>query len=884
MFKNKSGLTKHTCTQHTRASCNRQSFHQAAPQIRSPSPEARFDYDHMDFSGPNPDARFEDQEGFVPEDGSWVELGPLFRVFHSSLTRLKCDAEGNIIDQNAHPSPRTDTSLDNWTPYESRIAFETAEFPFSQNQTSAKQIDTLLDLWAASLIKHNDTPPFTGHRDLYDTIDATPLGDIPWKTFSMSYNGAKSLHDIPPWMDATYDVWFRDPHLLLHDMLGNPDFDGEMEYVPYWDYTAEDKRCFKNFFSGDWAWGQADLIAQNEANHGSTFMPLIIGSDKTTVSVATGHTEYHPLYISLAKIFEAIKPYMNTPDVAQFPDGHFRRVIYGLGPYIADYLEQVLLSGVVQGWCLKCLADQRDLDGDGPCLRRCKKHRELLVEELEYKKLWEEYGIVGDVVVTDIHELISPDILHQIIKGTFKDHLVDWVESYLKITHGTSRAAQIMDDIDNRIAAVSSFAGLQRFPEGHGFKQWTGDDSKALMKVYLPAIRGHVPDEVVRTFSAFLDFCYIDDLIQLQDALDRFHRYREIFKTTGVTLSFSLPRQHSLNHYLLLIWQFGAPNGLCSSITESKHIKAVKETWRRSSRYKALGQMMLEGSCLSEALHKLRKRHCKSNSDEDDDEFANNVAAPTDQPGFLNVNEPKHRSIEGEVGETIDGPAEEAHVDLAATPRCRCDVRALGNELELPNFQQMVQEFLHDQAHTADPDPPVFDPASAPLFSGKVSIFNSAAAEFYAPSDLSGTGGMQREHIHAVSSWHGGAPCHNCVFVNMNTDTNIMNGLAVARVLCFFSFSNRTSFFQCAVVWWFSHVLDARDLDTGMYVVAPATLEDDTPDISIIHIDCIFHAAHLIPVYGSNMLPRAITSHNCYNVFHSYFVNKYADHHTFEIV
>ncbi len=35
----------------------------------------------------------------------------------------------------------------------------------------------------------------------------------------------------------------------------------------------------------------------------------------------------------------------------------------------------------------------------------------------------------------------------------------------------------------HRIAAVPSFAGLCRFPEGRGFKQWTGDDSKALMKV-----------------------------------------------------------------------------------------------------------------------------------------------------------------------------------------------------------------------------------------------------------------------------------------------------------------------------------------------------------------------------------------------------------------
>ncbi len=50
----------------------------------------------------------------------------------------------------------------------------------------------------------------------------------------------------------------------------------------------------------------------------------------------------------------------------------------------------------------------------------------------------------------DIHELIAPDLLHQIIKGTFKDHLVTWVEEYLNITHGKAGAARIMADIDRR--------------------------------------------------------------------------------------------------------------------------------------------------------------------------------------------------------------------------------------------------------------------------------------------------------------------------------------------------------------------------------------------------------------------------------------------------
>jgi hypothetical protein len=76
-------------------------------------------------------------------------------------------------------------------------------------------------------------------------------------------------------------------------------------------------------------------------------------------------------------------------------------------------------------------------------------------------------------------------------------------------------------------------------------------------------------------------------------AVARFHQEREIFKETGVRDDFSLPCQHSLSHYRHLIQQFGAPNGVCSSITESKHKEAVKNPWRRSSHNEPLGQMLL---------------------------------------------------------------------------------------------------------------------------------------------------------------------------------------------------------------------------------------------------------------------------------------------------
>ena len=152
---------------------------------------------------------------------------------------------------------------------------------------------------------------------------------------------------------------------------------------------------------------------------------ILLGSDKTTVSVATGQNDYYPLYLSvgnisnrarrahqdgvvpigflaipkgmsiylslpphsehrvaerddektttfrefrwqlfhssLATILKPIRSAMETPEVVQCPDGHFRRVIYSLGPYIADYPEQVLLSGIVSGWCPKSVNFYQDV-------------------------------------------------------------------------------------------------------------------------------------------------------------------------------------------------------------------------------------------------------------------------------------------------------------------------------------------------------------------------------------------------------------------------------------------------------------------------------------------------------------------------------------------
>ena len=113
-------------------------------------------------------------------------------------------------------------------------------------------------------------------------------------------------------------------------------------------------------------------------------------------------------------------------------------------------------------------------------------------------------------------------------------------------------------------------------------------------------IAEYVLPKMLKCLSAFLDFCYLvrwsdfDKMTRavIKDTIYRFHQHCKIFKTTGVHDNFSLPCQHSILHYLEHIQEVGAPNGLCSSITESWHITAVKKPWWRSIHNNPLLQIL----------------------------------------------------------------------------------------------------------------------------------------------------------------------------------------------------------------------------------------------------------------------------------------------------
>ena len=189
--------------------------------------------------------------------------------------------------------------------------------------------------------------------------------------------------------------------------------------------------------------------------------------------------------------------------------------------------------------------------------------------------------------------------------------------------------------------------------------------------------------DVIKTLTAFMDFCYIarldtiseTSLDALDDSLRKFHHHRKIFQESGVRpTGFSLPRQHALTHYRYHIEKFGAPNRLSSSITESKHITAVKQPWRQSNHYNALGQMlttnsrndklaaarvdfstrgMLNGTCLGEAL----ERFCDPPEDTTDDD--------SDGDGDGDNGQDLDADEDEEVTGPVDGPSALSEVTLA---------------------------------------------------------------------------------------------------------------------------------------------------------------------------------------------------------------------------
>ncbi|KAI6138815.1 hypothetical protein BKA82DRAFT_4332492 [Pisolithus tinctorius] len=424
---------------------------------------------------------------------------------------------------NAPPPVSVERSSDDWSPFQNWLEFELVDFLFRQAKMPTKKIDTLLEIWAMLLLALCGEPLFTNQKDLYHVINSTSVGEVKWESFVVC--------NMAPWM---LDI--------IHNVLAHADLIGQIDYIPYWEYdSTNNQRCWEDFMSGAWVWNEADrIISEDPTTAGVTLIPIILST--------TGQTNYYPLYLSIRNVCNTVHHahcsavvligFLAMPKkIILCGNKYYWCVIDALAAYTAHYEEQVLLSCIIWNWCPKCLAHQESLDDD--VLHCHHEHADAMIEEFDFCKLWDTYGIVGNIVPftndfphADIYGMLSPDILHQIVKGGFKDHLVGWVKHYLIHIHGKTQAERVLDEINQH----NNSKGLMKLPS----------------QVYIAAI------------EAFLEFCYLvhwniitqQTLVEIDDALRCFHLYCKVFWNAGVVDTISLPWQHAMKHYYHLICQF----------------------------------------------------------------------------------------------------------------------------------------------------------------------------------------------------------------------------------------------------------------------------------------------------------------------------------------
>ena len=206
--------------------------------------------------------------------------------------------------------------------------------------------------------------------------------------------------------------------------------------------------------------------------------------------------------------------------------------------------------------------------------------------------------------------------------------------------------------------------------------------------------------------------------------------------------------------------------------------------------------------------------------------------------------------------------------------------------IKQPQFPQLLRRFLYDQLNpnaAVSVDNVPLD--QCPIFVGRILVFHSAVARFFAPSDLCGAGGMYQERIRSNPSWRDECARYDTVFVQTGLDVGSMKGMVIGRVRLLFSFTSGGTPYPCALVEWLIPE-DEVDNDTGMWVVRPEFegVGGRRRTLAIIHLDCIARAAHLLPVFGSSFVPEELHFSDTLDVYRTYFVNNNIDHHSHEFL
>ncbi|KAF8605585.1 hypothetical protein BDV93DRAFT_532327 [Ceratobasidium sp. AG-I] len=196
----------------------------------------------------------------------------------------------------------------------------------------------------------------------------------------------------------------------------------------------------------------------------------------------------------------------------------------------------------------------------------------------------------------DIFLSLTPDILHQLHKGVFKDHLMEWCLTLIRRADGSA------NNVDYRYMAMPDHSNLRHFTSGvTKLKQTTANEHREMQKVFTAVMAGLVPERVLPAILAAIDFIHFarlpthttETIALLDNALDRFHENKQVFIDYGVRTHFNINKIHAMCHYAESIRELGAADAYNTETPERLHIEFAKRAYKATNRRNFFMQMTI---------------------------------------------------------------------------------------------------------------------------------------------------------------------------------------------------------------------------------------------------------------------------------------------------